>query len=124
MGSSGLPTRGAWVHCGLGSLKDNLPQFVSIGPREYWNKRDGHYLGPAHDAVPLRIDPQNPLEFSRPERVFSSAEQTVGKQLIQRLNALRAVESPDDAALTARIAPYELAFRMQRSVPEVVDVSP
>ncbi|MEE3221058.1 MAG: DUF1501 domain-containing protein, partial [Planctomycetota bacterium] len=101
----------------------NLPQFVSIGPREYWNKRDGHYLGPVHDAVPLRIDPQNPLDFSRPERAFSSEEQTIGKQLIQQLNGLRAVEYPDDAALTARVAAYELAFRMQRSVPEVVDFS-
>jgi len=96
---------------------------VSIGPREYWNKRDGHYLGPAHDAVPLRIDPQNPLDFSRPERPFSADEQKIGKQLIQQLNALRAVEYPGDAALTARIAAYELAFRMQRSVPEVVDFS-
>ena len=118
-----FPTLGAWVHYGLGSLNDNLPQFVSIGPREYWNKRDGHYLGPAHDAVPLRIDPQNPLDFSRPERAFSSEEQTIGKQLIQQLNGLRAVEYPDDAALTARVAAYELAFRMQRSVPEVVDFS-
>ncbi|MBB75070.1 MAG: sulfatase [Planctomycetaceae bacterium] len=118
-----FPTLGAWVHYGLGSLNDNLPQFVSIGPREYWNKRDGHYLGPAHDAVPLRIDPQNPLEFSRPERAFSSKEQTIGKELIQQLNALRGVEYPGDAALTARVASYELAFRMQRSVPEVVDFS-
>ena len=118
-----FPTLGAWIHYGLGSLNDNLPQFVSIGPREYWNKRDGHYLGPAHDAVPLRIDPQNPLDFSRPERPFSADEQKIGKQLIQQLNALRAVEYPGDAALTARIAAYELAFRMQRSVPEVVDFS-
>ena len=118
-----FPTLGAWIHYGVGSLNDNLPQFVSIGPREYWNKRDGHYLGPAHDAVPLRIDPQNPLDFSRPERPFSADEQKIGKQLIQQLNALRAVEYPGDAALTARIAAYELAFRMQRSVPEVVDFS-
>ena len=118
-----FPTLGAWVHYGLGSLNDNLPQFVSIGPREYWNKRDGQYLGPAHDAVPLRIDPQNPLDFNRPERPFSSDEQKIGKQLIQRLNALRGVEYPDDPALAARIASYELAFRMQRSVPEVVDFS-
>jgi hypothetical protein len=59
-----FPTLGAWVHYGLGSLNDNLPQFVSIGKREYWNKKDGVYLGPAHDAVPLRIDPSNPLEQS------------------------------------------------------------
>jgi uncharacterized protein (DUF1501 family) len=107
----------------LGSLNDNLPQFISIGRREYWNKRDGHYLGPAHDAVPLRIDPKNPLDFSRPQRSFSVEEQAVGKNLIERLNALRGVAYPDDPAMAARVASYELAFRMQRSVPEIVDFS-
>ena len=41
-------------------MNDNLPSFISIGNREYWNAKDGHYLGPEHDAVPLRIDPKNP----------------------------------------------------------------
>ena len=118
-----FPTLGAWVHYGLGSLNDNLPQFVSIGRREYWNKRDGQYLGPAHDAVPLRIDPKKPLDFSRPERAFSDQERAVGRRLIEQLNTLRGVEYPDDPAMAARIASYELAFRMQRSVPEVVDFS-
>jgi len=118
-----FPTLGAWVHYGLGSLNDDLPQFVSIGKREYWNKRDGHYLGPAHDAVPLRIDPQNPLDFSRPARPFSPEAQQIGKNLIGRLNTLRGIEYPDDSAMAARIASYELAFRMQQSVPEVVDFS-
>jgi len=62
-----FPTLGAWVHYGLGSLNDNLPEFVSLGRREYWNAKDGHYLGPAHDAVPLRIDPANPLDYGKPE---------------------------------------------------------
>ena len=118
-----FPTLGAWVHYGLGSLNDNLPQFVSIGNREYWNKRDGHYLGPAHDAVPLRVDPKNPLEFGRPGRPVSAEARAIGKNLIGRLNALRGVEYPDDPALAARIAAYELAFRMQRSVPEVMNFS-
>src|SRR5882757_5106592 len=86
-----FPTLGAWVHYGLGSLNDNLPQFISIGTREYWNKRDGHYLGPAHDAVPLHIDPKNPLDFGRPERPFSPQAQTVGARLIRELNTLRGV---------------------------------
>jgi hypothetical protein len=123
MNDGEFPTLGAWVHYGLGSLNDNLPQFISLGYREYWNKRDGHYLGPAHDAVPLRIDPANPLDFSRPERQISAEAQSIGKTLIERLNALRGVEYPDDPAMAARIASYELAFRMQRSVPEVVDFS-
>ena len=118
-----FPNLGAWVHYGLGSLNDNLPQYISIGNREYWNKRDGHYLGPAHDAVPLRIDPNNPLDFSRPERAFTSESQSVGKELIGRLNALRSFEYPNDPAMDARIASYELAFRMQQSIPEAVDFS-
>lgn len=118
-----FPTLGAWVDYGLGSLNDNLPQFISIGNREYWNRKDGHYLGPAHDAVPLSIDPNNPLEFGRPQRPFSSEAQAIGMDVIQRLNALRGLEYPDDPAMAARIASYELAFRMQKSVPEVVDFS-
>ena len=104
-------------------LNENLPQYISLGSREYWNKRDGHYLGPAHDAVPLRIDPNNPLDFSRPERPFSPQAQAVGVDLIRELNALRDTAYPQDTALAARIASYELAFRMQRSVPEVLDFS-
>jgi hypothetical protein len=123
MNDGAFPTLGAWVHYGLGSLNDNLPQFISIGTREYWNKKDGHYLGPAHDAVPLRIDPNNPLDFGRPERPFSASAQTLGMDLVQQLNALRGVEYPQDPAMAARVASYELAFRMQRSVPEVLDLS-
>ncbi len=37
-----------------------------MGNREYWNAKDGHYLGPAHDAVPIRVDPDNPLDFGKP----------------------------------------------------------
>jgi Protein of unknown function (DUF1501) len=121
MNDGEYPTLGGWVHYGLGSLNDNLPQFISIGTREYWNKRDGHYLGPAHDAVPLRIDPNNPIDFGRPEKSFTAASQEVGLDLIRELNSLRSVEYPSDPAMAARIASYELAFRMQRSVPEVMD---
>ncbi|MGE0537234.1 MAG: DUF1501 domain-containing protein [Pirellulales bacterium] len=118
-----FPTLGAWVHYGLGTLNENLPQFISLGTREYWNKRDGHYLGPAHDAVPLRVDAANPLDFGKPEGPFSAQAQEIGGNLVQELNALRAIEYPHDDALAARIASYELAFRMQRSVPEVMDFS-
>jgi hypothetical protein len=118
-----FPTLGAWVHYGLGSLNDNLPQFVSLGTREYWNKKDGLYLGPAHDAVPLRIDPANPLDFGTPERPMSRQAQEQGFQLIKRLNGLAAADHAPDPATAARIASYELAFRMQSSVPDLVDFS-
>jgi hypothetical protein len=114
------PTLGAWVHYGLGTLNNNLPQFISMGSREYWNAKDGHYLGPEHDAIPIRVDPANPLDYGRPEKSLSAAEQKVNFDLVGRLNKLRAVEYPNDPALTARIKAYELAFRMQTSVPEVL----
>jgi Protein of unknown function (DUF1501) len=116
-----FPTLGAWVHYGLGSLNDNLPQFISLGHREYWNARDGHYLGPAHDAVPLRIDPANPLDYGKPEGDVRADEQKINFRLSDRLNRLRAVEYPDDPALAARVQSYELAFRMQKSLPEVLN---
>jgi len=121
MNNGEFPNLGAWVHYGLGSLNDNLPQYISIGNREYWNKRDGHYLGPAHDAVPLRIDPSNPLDFGHPAKENSPEAHAVGRNLIGQLNALRGVEYPHDPALAARITSYELAFRMQQSVPHFVD---
>lgn len=116
-----FPNLGAWVHYGLGSLNDNLPQFISMGNREYWNRQDGHYLGPAHDAVPLRVDPANPLDFGSPQRPVSAAARGLGVDLIAKLNGIRAAEYPEDEALDARIAAYELAFRMQRSIPEAMD---
>jgi hypothetical protein len=116
-----FPNLGAWVHYGLGSLNDNLPQYISFGNREYWNRRDGHYLGPAHDAVPLRVDPGNPLDFGRPERPQSPDSRRIASVLLRELHGRRAEESAKDPQLAARIASYELAFRMQQSVPEAVD---
>jgi hypothetical protein len=118
-----FPTLGAWVHYGLGTLNENLPQFISMGKREYWNLKDGHYLGPAHDAVPLRVDPANPLDYGKPEADLRDEEQKVGFHLVGKLNRLRAVEYPDDPALAARIQSYELAFHMQKSLPDVLKFS-
>ncbi len=117
------PTLGAWVHYGLGSLNDNLPQFISIGKREYWNAKDGHYLGPAHDAIPIRIDPENPLDFGKPAGGQSLDEQQIGFDLVGQLNRLKGVEYPNDPALNARIKAYELAFRMQTSVPDILNLN-
>lgn len=116
-----FPTLGAWVDYGLGSLNENLPQFISMGRREYWNSKDGQYLGPKHDAVPVRTDPNDPLDYGKPEGPMTAAEQKAGFALSAKLNALRAADYPDDPALAARVKSYELAFRMQKSLPEVLD---
>lgn len=118
-----FPNLGAWVHYGLGSLNEDLPQYISLGAREYWNKKDGHYLGPAHDATPLRVDPANALDFARAEREIPTRAREVAVGLLQQLNRERQQQSPRDGAVAARVASYELAFRMQRSVPEAVDFS-
>ena len=114
------PTIGAWINYGLSSLNDDLPQFINIGPR-FFDKRDGHYLGPAYDAVNLKIDPKNPLNFAKPEGKISLEEQKATFDLTGRLNRLSAKMYPSDPALEARIKSYELAYRMQSAVPETIN---
>ncbi|MBI3874811.1 MAG: DUF1501 domain-containing protein [Verrucomicrobia bacterium] len=114
------PTIGAWINYGLGTLNENLPQFINMGQR-FFDTRDGHYLGPAYDAVPLKIDPREPLAYARPEADVSSVEQEIQFDLVGKLDRLAAAKNPGDVNLAARIKSYELAFRMQMAVPEVLD---
>src|SRR6056297_522296 len=117
-----VPTIGAWITWGLGTLNENLPQFIAMGPR-FFDRRDGHYLGPAYDSVELKVDPKNPLDYAKPEGDIAPAEQRLSFDLVNRLNRLTAARYPGDAALDARIKSYELAFRMQTAVPSVIDFS-
>jgi hypothetical protein len=123
-----FPTIGSWVHYGLGSLNDDLPQFVVLGSpiADCCGGMNGHgasYLGPEHDGVPLGVDPVNPLPFASPGRDVYRQEQQGELDLLGRLNRMAAVRYPDDPALRARIKAYELAARMQMAVPEVVRFS-
>ena len=115
-----VPTIGAWVNYGLGTLNENLPQFIGMGPR-YFDRSDGHYLGPAYDEVKLKIDPANPLDYAKPEGDLTGEEQRLGFGLVNRLNRLTQKRYPNDSKLDARIKSYELAYRMQTSVPGVVN---
>jgi hypothetical protein len=120
-----FPTIGAWAHYGLGSLNESLPQFVVLGTplADCCGGMNGHganYLGPEHAGVRMNVDPKNPLPFAAPGAGQSGEEQAREFDLLGRLNRLSAVEYPDDAALRARIKSYELAFRMQTAVPEVM----
>jgi len=122
------PTIGSWVHYGLGTLNENLPQFVVLGTPLAdccggMHGHGSHYLGPEHNGVRLNIDPKNPLPFgSRPADKFAE-EQKAEFDLLGQLNRLSGIEYPDDPALRARIKSYELAFRMQTAVPDLVDFS-
>ncbi len=115
-----VPTIGAWINYGLGSLSDNLPQFINIGPR-FFDKKDAHYLGPAYDAVNLKIDPKNPLDYAKPDNSILAVDQRKNLELINRLNGLAAERYPLDPIIEARMKSYELAFRMQTAVPEALD---
>jgi hypothetical protein len=119
------PSIGSWVHYGLGSLNDNLPQFIVLGggPGDCCGGAGAHggsYLGPEHSAVPLTIDPSNPLPYGRPAIAQSDEQRREEQELLRQLNGLAQVEYPNDPVLRARIKAYELAFRMQTAVPEVV----
>jgi hypothetical protein len=121
-----FPTIGSWVHYGLGSLNENLPAFVVLGTPLAdccggVHGHGSHYLGPEHDGVRLAVDPKNPLPFAARPAGQSAEEQTAEFDLLGRLNRLAGIEYPDDPQLRARIKSYELAFRMQTAVPEIVD---
>ena len=120
-----LPTIGAWVHYGLGSLNENLPQFIVLGepPGDCCGGVGTHgasYLGPEHAGVQLEVNPDNPLPFASPGPSVYEEEQKREFQFLERLNKMAAVEYPNDPAMRARIKSYELAFRMQMSVPEAL----
>lgn len=114
-----VPTIGAWVNYGLGTLNENLPQFICMGPR-FFDKRDGHYLGPAYDSVPLKVDPKEPLQFAKPQGDLDAAAQKAEFDLIRQLNQISGEQYPSDQALAARIKSYELAYRMQTAVPDII----
>jgi hypothetical protein len=121
-----FPTIGSWVHYGLGTLNENLPQFVVLGDpiADCCGGMEAHranYLGPEHDGVPLVADPANPLTFGRPTEGIYHEEQQSEFELLERLNRMTLAEYPDDPKVIARIKSYELAFRMQRAIPEVFE---
>lgn len=116
-----VPTIGAWITYGLGSMTDNLPSFINIGPR-YFDIRDGHYLGQAYDAVNLKVDPKNPLAFAKPEGAITASEQKAQFQLIHQLNSLSARQYPGDKTLAARMKSYQLAYNMQAAAPETMNL--
>ncbi len=120
------PTIGAWASYGLGSLNENLPSFVFLGQyKDVRVKKDfaADYLGPRHAGVELSLDPANPLPFgTRGKHVLEKEQQGVF-DFANELNGLAAAEYPDDEQAKARIKSYELAYRMQKAAPEVLDLS-
>lgn len=120
------PVIGSWVHYGLGTLNENLPQFVFLG--QYKDQRvkqnfAADYLGPKHAGVELGLDSAKPLPFAKPGNGVLPKEQEEQFAFVNELNKLAAVEYPHDEQLRARIKTYELAYRMQMSVPAALDLN-
>ncbi len=120
-----FPTIGAWANYGLGSLNENLPSFVVMGTplADCCGGKEAHranYLGPQYDGVPLKIDPNDPLPYAKPPQGVFKEEQAGEFALLRELNQLTATQYPGDDAVRARMKSYELAFRMQTAVPDVV----
>lgn len=120
------PVIGSWIHYGLGSLNENLPQFIFLG--QYKDARvkqnfAADYLGPKYSGVELSLDPRSPLPFAAPGKGVLAREQQQEFAFVNELNRLVAVEYPDDDQLRARIKSYELAYRMQSSAPEALDLN-
>nr|WP_013626667.1 DUF1501 domain-containing protein [Rubinisphaera brasiliensis]ADY57923.1 protein of unknown function DUF1501 [Rubinisphaera brasiliensis DSM 5305] len=122
----GDPGIGAWVTYGLGSFNQDLPGFVVLPEASYpqggaANWSNG-YL-PAHfQGTPLRPKGSPILDLQPPAGV-SSARQRKNLDLIAELNARHAARHPEHAELSARMESYELAYRMQMQVPDVLNLS-
>jgi len=122
------PTLGSWVSYGLGSLNENLPEYVVLGvpTGDCCGGAFTHgaaYLGPEYGGVRLKVDPRKPLPFMTPaNEMMTAEEQAENFSLLGKLNHLAGIDYPDDKNLRARIKSYELAFQMQTSVPETLQL--
>lgn len=122
----GLPSMGAWLTYGIGSESRDLPGFVVLqsGPR---GPRGGNplwgsgFLPTAYQGVPLLPGPEPILNLSNPNGV-DRAGQRAFFETVGRLNSER-LQSVGDPEIATRIAAYEMAYRMQTSAPELIDLS-
>jgi hypothetical protein len=123
----GRPSLGSWVTYGLGSAADNLPAFVVMattgdvkgGPPVYGNG----FLPAVYQPTVLR-NTGSPLLYLDPPTGRTADDQRKLIDFTQSLNRDHIDARPGDADdLSARIASYELAFRMQAAVPDAVDLS-
>jgi hypothetical protein len=119
------PTIGSWVSYGLGTLNEDLPEYVVLGEPTgdccggSWT-HGAAYLGPEYAGVRLNPDASEPLPFVAPGSGMSARDQAEEFGLLGRLNRLAGIDYPDDPSLRARIKAYELAFGMQTAVPETL----
>jgi len=122
----GRPSMGSWVQYALGCETQDLPGFVVLnsgprGPRAGAALWGNAFLSSVYQGVPLRSSGDPILNLATPAGV-STAEQRRTLDAIARLNA-RHRESTGDDEIATRIAAYEMAYRMQSSAPELINLA-
>ena len=121
----GRPSLGAWTVYGLGSVSDNLPGYVVMrdgplkgGPTTYGNG----FLPAVYSATELRDSGAAILYLNKPVAMSGDDQRRV-LDFSQHLNRQYLAAQNNDSNLSAHSAAYELAYRMQSSAPEAVDLS-
>jgi hypothetical protein len=122
----GKPSLGAWLSYGLGTLNNSLPSFVvmtdprggPIGSASNWS---AGYMPAAYQGTLFRSQGTPLLDLATPEQVGPGTQRRA-LDLLARLNEQHLQTRPGDSELAARIQSYELAYRMQASATDVVDV--
>jgi len=119
----GRPCLGSWVTYGLGTENQNLPAFVVMSDGSTKSGPPGYsagYLPAVYQGTVFRGG-QNPILYLKNPPGISGEAQQDTLRFIDQLDRLGEQTRPGDSTLDARIASYELAFRMQGEAPEVVD---
>ena len=123
---AGRPSIGAWMSYGLGNENENLPAFVAMlsgnGGQPLYDRLWGPgFLPSVHQGVRFRSG-NDPVLFLHNPEGFSDDLRRKSLDHLSRLNRLR-LNVTGDPEIETRMAQYEMAYRMQTSVPELTDVS-
>src|ERR1043166_1346375 len=123
----GRPSLGAWATYGLGTENQNMPAFVVMPDPSGWVKGGAPawgnvYLQATYQGTLLRGGESPILDLKTPKGI-SAEQQRATVDFINQLNRADLRTGEENSELAARIAAYELAFRMQSHAPEVVDIS-
>jgi hypothetical protein len=124
---SGHPSLGSWVTYGLGSVNENLPGFVVMldptgGPISGPKNWSCGYMPAAYQGTVIRASGISIHNLDRPADLSDQAQRLVLDRLAEK-NRGHLADRPDATDLAARIAAYELAYKMQSHAPEAVDFS-
>ena len=121
----GFPSLGSWISYALGSENQNLPAFVSILDPRGVPQNGSNNWGPGFLPAAFQgttFSAKDPVRHLVAPGVAPDANQAA-RSLLQRMNQRHLEQHQGDSKLAARIASYELAARMQLSVPEISDLS-